>query len=699
MSNIRAPNKSRTQRPFEPHTRFWQWGIPIIVVGITVAAFYPALQNNFVNWDDYKNIVENSHYRGLGWANIRWMFTTFHMGHYQPLTWVTLGMDYVLWGMNPFGYHLTSLILHAATAVAFLFLARELLSIVTGSAEKPPAVWLGAAVSALVFALHPLRVESVAWATERRDVLSGLFYALTILAYLYAWRSEKFRGRWYWLALALFLCAILSKSITVTLPAVLLLLDIYPLRRLGGSNGWWNETTRPVYWEKVPFALLSVVAAVVAFFPHALIGDMASLERLGVLERLTVSVYGLWFYFWKTVAPFKLSPLYELPSQAELWTLPFMLSYVVVILTIALGLGLWRRLPGVGIAGLAYSATLLPVLGIFHNGPQIVADRYSYLACMGWAVLAGAGGQYLWQASVDGRIHKRTFLLGSWLTAVLLFGLGLLTWRQTQVWHDPERLWNHVLSTTGESLFARNNLGNALVAQGRFGEAMAQFQRALKIDPNDADAVYNLGNSLAQQGNFEAAGEQLQHALQINPGNAMAAYDLGNVRARQGRFEEAMAQFERALKIDPGLTKAHYNMGSLLTQQGQLNKAIAHFRQVMHLAPEDPRPPYHLGQIFARQGKVEEAIRHYRLALRVDPANVKARYYLAVALAEQGDFQGAGKEFQESLRVEPNLAEAHAGLARALSAQGKKDQALQHYQEAVRLLKSQGQDKNEGSKQ
>ena len=196
MSNIRAPNKSRTQRPFEPATRFWQWAIPIIVVGMTVAAFYPALQNKFVNWDDYKNIVENSHYRGLGWANIRWMFTTFHMGHYQPLTWVTLGMDYVLWGMNPFGYHLTSLILHAATAVAFFFLARELLSIVTASAEKPRAVWVGAAVAALVFALHPLRVESVAWATERRDVLSGLFYVLTILAYLYAWSSEKFRGRW-----------------------------------------------------------------------------------------------------------------------------------------------------------------------------------------------------------------------------------------------------------------------------------------------------------------------------------------------------------------------------------------------------------------------------------------------------------------------------------------------------------------------
>jgi tetratricopeptide (TPR) repeat protein len=678
---------------------FLQWAIPILVVVLTLAAFYPVLQNKFVNWDDYRNIVENPHYRGLGWTNIRWMFTTFHVGHYQPLSWLTLGGDYVLWGMNPFGYHLTSLLLHAATAVVVFFLAQELLSIASASAENPIAVSIGAAIAALVFALHPLRVESVAWATERRDVLSGLFYSLTILAYLYVCRGGKLRGKWYWGTLGLFLCAILSKSLTVTLPAVLLLLDIYPLRRLGGTQGWWSKSARAVYWEKFPFALLSLGFSAVAFIALAQIENMASLQRLGLVDRLMISVYSLWFYFWKTVAPFKLSPLYELPTEVEFSSPSFMLSYVVIILAVGLGLALRRRQPWVGITGLAYLVTLLPVLGIFQNGPQIVADRYSYLACIGWAVLAGAGAQYFWQASVDGRMRKRSFVLGCSAAVIVLFGLGFLTWRQVQVWHDPERLWSYVLSTTGESLFARNNLGNALAAEGRFDEAVDQFQRALRIDPNDSDAVYNLGNALARQGNFEAAGKQLEYALQINPRNAMAAYDLGNVRARQGRFDEAMNQFERALKTDPGLAKAHYNMGSLLTQQGKLDEAIAHFRQVMLLAPEDARPPYHLGQIFSRQGKLDEAIRYYRLALRIDPANVKARYYLAVALTEQGDFHGAGKEFQESLRIEPNLAEAHAGLARALTAEGKKDEAVRHYQEAVRLLRSQSQNKNEVSEQ
>ena len=661
MPNVRAPNKSRRQRTFGLGETFPRWGIPIIVVVMTVAAFYPALQNQFVNWDDYKNFVENPYYRGLGSMNIRWMFTTFHMGPYQPLSWLTLALDYVIWGMNPFGYHLTSLMLHAATAVAFFFLTRELLSIASGSGKEQTAVWIGAAVSALVFALHPLRVESVAWTTERRDVLSGLFYTLTILAYLHAWKRDKLRGGWYWVAWVLFLCAILSKSITVTLPVVLLLLDIYPLERLGGSNGWWSRTARAVYWEKLPFVLLSVVAATVAFIALAHIENMASLQRLDVLDRLTISVYSLWFYFWKTVAPLRLSPLYELPSRVELSGLSFTLSYVVVILAIALALWLRHRLPGVGIAGLAYMVTLLPVLGIFQNGPQIVADRYSYLACMSWAVLAGAGGQYLWQASVDGRLRKRSFVLGSGVIAVVIFGLGFLTWRQAQVWHDPESVWNYVLSTTGESLFARNNLGNAFVARGRFAEAIDQFQRALQIDPNDADATYNLGNALAQQGSFEEAAKQLQNALQINPGNAMAAYDLGNVRARQGRFDEAIGDFELALRIDPGLAKAHYNLGSLLGKQGKLN----------------------------------EAVEQYQKALQVDANYVRAYYGLGTALTTQGQLDRAIDSFQAGLRVQPDVPELHDGLARALVLQSRKEEALEHYQEALRLLKSQNQNKNE----
>src|SRR5436189_5366354 len=216
--------------------RWHRWLVPVLIALVTFAAFLPTLQNQFVNWDDDDNFLGNPHYRGLAWTNLRWMWTT-HLGHYIPLTWMTLGLDYLLWGMNPLGYHLTSLLLHAANAVVFFFIVRRILTLaLPAPSERGHALTASAGVAALVFAIHPLRVESVAWVTERRDVLSGLFYLLTILMYLRACeRGERRRG-WYWLSVAAFVCALLSKSMVVNLPVVLLILDVYPLRRLGGPS-------------------------------------------------------------------------------------------------------------------------------------------------------------------------------------------------------------------------------------------------------------------------------------------------------------------------------------------------------------------------------------------------------------------------------------------------------------------------------
>jgi len=225
--------------------------VSVLIAVVTFAAFLPTLQNQFVAWDDGKNLLNNYHYRGLGWTQLRWMWTT-HRGHYIPLTWMTFGLDYLLWGMNPVGYHLTNLLLHVANAVVFFFVVRRLLTRALSSpSERGYALAVSAGVAALVFAIHPLRVESVAWATERRDVLSGLLYLLTILVYLRASeRGERGRG-WYWGAVAVFVLALLSKSMVVNLPVVLLILDVYPLRRLGGALGWWREPARRVYVEQI----------------------------------------------------------------------------------------------------------------------------------------------------------------------------------------------------------------------------------------------------------------------------------------------------------------------------------------------------------------------------------------------------------------------------------------------------------------
>src|SRR5881628_1507446 len=406
--------------------------IPLVIAFSTFAAFLPALQNQFVSWDDAENFLDNPHYRGLGWTHLRWMWTT-HLGHYIPLTWMTLGLDYLLWGMNPVGYHLTNLLLHAANAVVFFFVVRRLLARVLPSpSEHGYALAVSSGVAALVFAIHPLRVESVAWVTERRDVLSGLFYLLTILVYLRA--SERgARGQgWYWLSVAAFVCALLSKSMVVNLPVVLLILDVYPLRRLGGAIGWWSEPARRVYVEKIPFVLLAAAASAIAVMAQSSVHAAASLAQLSLPGRLVVSAYGLGFYLWKMVVPVNLSPLYELPRTMDPVAPPFILSYALVLAITAIVLALRRPVPGLPAAWVAYVVVLLPVLGILQSGPQIAADRYTYLAGLGWASLAGAGLLSTWR-------RWPPFVLTG-LAVVLLSGLGTLSWNQVEVWHDSETL-------------------------------------------------------------------------------------------------------------------------------------------------------------------------------------------------------------------------------------------------------------------
>src|SRR6059036_79209 len=432
------PQMPQRQRP-EPVTRAltqrWvYWLVPVLVALVTFAAFLPALQNQFVNFDDDKNFLDNPHYRGLAWTHLRWMWTT-HQGHYIPLTWMTLGLDYLLWGMNPLGYHLTNLLLHAANAAVFFFVVRRILTLALPSpSERGHALAVAAGFAALVFAIHPLRVESVAWVTERRDVLSGLFYLSAILMYLRACeRGARGRG-WYWAAVGLFAGALLSKSMVVNLPFVLLILDVYPLRRLGGFVGWWSEPARRIYVEKIPFVLLAAAASAVAVMAQLSKGAMISVAHLSALGRLAVSAYGLSFYLWKMVVPLNLSPLYMRPPTVDPEAPPFILSYALVLAITAIVLALRRPVPGLPAAWVAYVVVLLPVLGILKSGPQIAADRYTYLAGLGGAILAGAGLLSCWRT-------KRFLIPGCAVCVVV--GLGVLTWDQVQVWHDSGKLWTH----------------------------------------------------------------------------------------------------------------------------------------------------------------------------------------------------------------------------------------------------------------
>src|SRR5213594_3789507 len=649
------------------------WLVPALIALVTFAAFLPVLQNQFVDWDDQRNFLDNHHYRGLGWTHLRWMWTT-HLGHYIPLTWMTLGLDYLLWGMNPVGYHLTNLLLHAANAVVFFFVVRRLLARALPSpSEHGYALAVSSGVAALVFAIHPLRVESVAWVTERRDVLSGLFYLVAILLYLRACeRGARGRG-WYWLSVAVFGCALLSKSMVVNLPVVLLILDVYPLRRLGGAVGWWSAPARRVYVEKIPLVLLAAAASAVALMAQLSHDTMVSVVQLSGLGRLAVSMYGVSFYLWKTVAPVNLSPLYELPPTVNPWAPPFLLSYGLVVAITAVVLALRRPLPGLLAAWVAYVVVLLPVLGIFQSGPQIAADRYTYLANLGWAILVSAGVLSHWR--------RRPFLFTG-LAACVLFWLGILTWNQVQVWRDSEKLWTHALATYPKSSIAENNLGNVRADQSKLAEAIEHYRQALDINPEHASAHYNLGNVLAQQGKLAEASDHYRQALRLKPDYADAHNNLGNVFAQQGKLAEASEQYQRALQIRPDDADAHNNLGNALAQQGKLSEAVDHYRQALKIKPDFAKAASNLGSALAQQGKLSEAVEHYRRALKIKPDFAEALNDLGNALARQGQLAGPIDHYRQALKIQPDFAKAASNLGLALAQQGKLAEVVEHSRRA-----------------
>ncbi len=596
--------------------RWVRWLAPLLVALFTLAAFLPALQNQFVNWDDKDNFLDNPHYRGLGWTHLRWMWTT-HLGHYIPLTWMTLGLDYLLWGMNPLGYHLTNLLLHAANAVVFFFVVRRILTLALPSpSERGHALAVSAGFAALVFAIHPLRVESVAWVTERRDVLSGLFYLVAILLYLRACeRGARGRG-WYWLSVAVFVGALLSKSMVVNLPVVLVILDVYPLRRLGGSIGWRSEPARRVYVEKIPFVLLAAAASAIAVMAQSSVHAVASLAQLSVPGRVAISTYGLSFYLWKMVVPVNLSPVYELRPPVNPWATPFLLSYGVVLALTAIALALRRRVPGLPAAWVAYIVVLLPVLGIFQSGPQIAADRYTYLAGLGWAILAGAGLLSCWRSSR----RSKTGTPATWLLAGIAFcvvvGLGVLTWNQVHVWHYSEKLWSHAVAIDPGSAVGEYSRGLVLAQQGKLTEAMEHYQTALRINPDYADAHNNVGAVLADQGRLAEAIEHYREALRLKPDYADAHYNWGNALAQQGKPAEAIEHYRQALRIKPDDALSHTNWGVELAQQDKLAEAIDHFREALRIKPDDALAHRNLGLALTQQGKPAEAFEHFQQAGR-----------------------------------------------------------------------------------
>jgi hypothetical protein len=430
----------------------------------------------------------------------------------MPLSWLTLGLDSLFWGINPLGYHLSSVLFHAATAIALYFVGLRLLRLALPSGAE----WdlpFGAVAAALFWAVHPLRVESVAWASERRDVLSGLFYVSAVLAYLKAVAGGGERsGRWYWGSLGLFIGALLSKSITVTLPAALVVLDIYPLRRLG--PGRWLD--RRVWLEKLPFLALAAGAAGLAFIANSHIGNRASWQELGLLPRLVITIHGLTFYIVKTVAPLNLSPFYPLDLHVTWVHFGFVIGATTLAVTLA------RRWPAFTAVWIVYVATLFPVLGFFQNGPQAAADRYTYLSSIGWSLPAGAA--VAWRGA-GSRVVRTVAVL--WLCA-----MAWLTWQQTRVWHDSITLWTQAVRVNSQSRAAHFNLAEAYEDAGNYPKALAEYEEVRRLSPRQPRWYVPIGRMYEKLGAEPVALAMYRQALAGDPGLPEACVAARRLAAR-----------------------------------------------------------------------------------------------------------------------------------------------------------------------
>jgi Flp pilus assembly protein TadD len=619
--------------------------LPALVFCVTAVVFLPALGGQFLDWDDSINFVANPYYRGLGWAQIRWMFTTTLMGHYIPLTWMSLGVNYVLGGMSPRGYHLGNLLLHASNAtLVYLIACRLIAAAARGGAQDgrtAPALAWASALSAVLFGIHPLRVESVAWITERRDVLCGLFFLLSVLAYLKGVEGGGLRSTARWLSLGAFAGALLSKAAAMPLPAVLLLLDVYPLRRR--HLGW-----RRLLAEKLPYVALATAAAVTALIALRRGVAVTSYDQYGVVARVGMVAYGILFYPIAFLWPMHLSPMYELPAKVTLGTWPF-LPALLGLVAVTGALVLARRRWPAGLAAWTYSAMMvLPVSGVVHSGSQLVNDRYSYLSGLGFALLGGAA---LWTGLVlreRGRVSTRTAggMAGAAALAVVL--LGLTTWTQAHAWRDPETLWRWAVDTDPTCALCHGNLGAAITSSptgsARLGEAEGHLRRALALRPDSPIPHFNLGNLLLVRGQYAEAEAAFKRYGDLSPGSTRGLARLGLLAILQGRYAEAVSLLGQARGGPGGLTPAPGTSAS-----GLLVVAV-------DLVEDDPGALALLGQVLVDQGHPSEAVGALRRAVALAPASVPPRFTLVQAYRDTGRPDLARQELSSLRTLDPAAA-------------------------------------------
>jgi tetratricopeptide (TPR) repeat protein len=644
----------------------------------TLLVYWPVTHYDFVNYDDTDFVTANPHVQaGLTIEGFKWVWQNEVARNWHPVTMLTHMLDCQLFGLNAGRHHLVNLLFHVANTL-LLF---HLLKLMTG------AVWRSAFVAAL-FAWHPLHVESVAWIAERKDVLSTLFWFLTLWAYVrYARALGKRDAKsnvFYALALLFFALGLMSKPMLVTVPFVLLLLDFWPLGRLrfvktAGKSIFPGR----LLWEKIPFLAMSAVLCIITFTIQKHGGAMLTVQNLPLASRIENGLISYVRYIANMFWPRHLAGLYLRTGEWPLWqaALAALALLIVSIIVVAQG----RRRPWLAAGWFWYLGTLVPVIGFVQVGMQTMADRFTYVPLLGLFILFTWGGCEL------ARFWRLPDFVPGTVATVVLTACMILTERQVAYWRDSETLFQRMIAVTRNNYMAHYNLANLYAREKRVDEAAANYEAAVEEEPNYADAHNNFGGLLLEQKRYDDALQHYAAAVRINPqylyyfnfANALA--DAASARHDTNEFAEAVRTYAQALLLQPDSSEAHNNLGLTWDAQGRETEAAVEFREAVRLKPDFELAHFNLANALARLGKLDESIAEYAAAVRLNPGRAASFNGLGVCYAMQNKMADAAQQFKEVIRLQPDNAAANGNLGNALAAQNRIDEAIPYYLAALRL--------------
>lgn len=614
------------------------WYLYLALFLLALAVYHQVWRFDFVNFDDPIYVTDNSHVRaGITWAGTAWAFTSYYASNWHPLTWLSHMLDAQMFGMRAGWHHLSSVLIHGLSAM-LLFAALK---------RMTHARWPSAFV-AFVFALHPLHVESVAWIAERKDVLCAFFWFLTLWCYA-RYVEQPSRAR-YALVLLAFCLGLLAKPMIVTLPFVLLLLDVWPLRR---------ANRLAVLWEKVPFFVLAASSSLITYLAQRQGGAVRSLETVPLDLRFANALATYAAYIERTFWPVNLSVFYPYPHELGAWRVILALMLLTGVTVVAV-----RRVrsqPYLAVGWFWYLGTLVPVIGIVQVGGQSSADRYTYVPMVGLSImLSWAAVDFM--KSFPG---ARTAVLSSAAVACLV--CVVLTWTQVGVWANSESLFQHAIAVTDQNHIAHNNLASYYLRQKRNEDAMSHIAEALRIKPAYPEAHVNLATVLRRMGKNIDSEREYQIALQLQPANVDAHSGYGALLVSENRYTDALREFQAATALDPDYADGHYDLGRVMAATGRANDAMAQFKEAIRLRPDNADAHRSLGMMLIGQGRLNDALVEFAALAKSAPADPRVHYDFGTLLESAGRHDEAIVQFSEALRIRPDFAEARRRLESALS--------------------------------